>query len=212
MWHWEEVSSKAVVISFHLASFAPWYPFSVTSPARSIPRLVNALITPFLQLCLLSRGPQDLPASRVLLLITITVYWLVAVAMGWPYYGIRSSVLQSVVELAMVLGFTRLALLLTRHPARFTQTATALTAAGALLGVVLLPVAYAIYQAQAQGAPLGVPAFAYIVVLGWLLLVYGNIFRHALSLKHLGLGVLVALGLVVLVAMVIQLLFSEVRA
>ncbi len=173
---------------------------------------MNTLLKPFLQLCLLSRGPQDIPASRVLLLITISVYWLVAVAMGWPYYGMRSSVLQSVVELVMVLGFTRFALVLTRHPGRFTQTATALTAAGGLLGVVLLPVAYAIYQAQAQGASLGVPALAYLVVLGWLLVVYGHIFRHALSLRHLGLGVLVALGLVMLVAAVIRFLFPEARA
>lgn len=172
---------------------------------------MSALIKPFLQLCLLSRGPQDIPASRALLLITVSIYWLVAVAMGWPFYGMRSSVLQSVVELLMLLGFTRLALALARHPGRFTQTATALTAAGGLLGVVLLPVAYAIYQAQAQGVPLGIPALAYLVVLGWLLLVYGHIFRHALSLKHLGLGVLVALGLVVFVAMVTQFLFPEVR-
>jgi hypothetical protein len=170
---------------------------------------VNALLKPFLQLCLLSGGPQDIPASRALLLITVAAYWLVAVALAWPFYGVGPSVLQSIAELAILLAFTRVALIAARHPERFTQTATALTATGTLLGIVMLPVLYAFYQAEMQDAPRDVPALATLVLLGWLLLVYGHIFRHALSLRHLGLGLLVALGLMIVGQALLRLLFPE---
>lgn len=166
-----------------------------------------SLIKPFLQLCLLNQGPQDLPASRLLLAITAFLYLLVGMAMGWPYYGPVLSLVQSLFELALLWGFSWSLLRVRRHPGRFVQTAAALTGAGAVLGVLLLPLVYAIYRARMLGEPADLAALSYLAVLGWLLVVYGHIYRHALSLPHLGYGVLVALGFVVVAAGLIESLF-----
>lgn len=166
-----------------------------------------SLIKPFLQLCLLNRGPQDLPASPLLLVITILAYLLVGTAMGWPYYGVAVSLMQSLFELALLLGFSWSLLRVRRHPGRFLQTATALTGAGVVLGALLLPLVYAIRRAQLLGESAELAALSYLAVLGWLLAVYGHIYRHALSLPHLGYGVLVALGFVVVATGLIESLF-----
>lgn len=177
-------------------------------PGSRLASTVYALITPFLQLCLLNRGPQDLPASRLLLGLALTGYLLVGVAMGWPYYGLVVSVAQSLVEIGILVGFTYLVLRWRRHPGRFVQTLTALAGVGVVLGALLLPLVYSMYRAELLGESPELPALAYIAVFGWLVVAYGQIFRHALALKHLGLGILVAVAFVVLASGSIELLFS----
>ena len=168
-----------------------------------------ALISPFLDLCLLRKAPQDLPFSQMLLIVCTVGYLAVSVLMGWPMYGLGTSVAQSLVELGVLALYTHLALRLVKHPERLTQTLTALVGSGVLLGAVLLPMVYAMYQTQRAGTSGGLSALAYLLTFGWLLVVFGHIYRHALSLRGLLPGVVVSIGFIFVSNAVIQVILPS---
>lgn len=173
----------------------------------TVESIVYVLLRPFLQLCLLNLAPQDLPASRMLLGLSASAYLLVSAAMGWPAYGLGLSLVQAVVDLGILLIFTWGVLSFRRHSERFLQTASALAGVGAVFGVLLLPLVYALYRAELLHQPAELAMLSYLVVLVWLLVVFGNIFRHALGLRHLALGIGVALGFVLFASAAIQMMF-----
>ena len=70
-------------------------------------------------------------------------------------------------------------------------------------------VVYAMYQTQRTGTTGGISALAYLLTFGWLLVVFGNIYRHALSLRGLLPGVLVSLGFIVISNAVIQVIMPS---
>ncbi len=96
----------------------------------------------FIDIVLWRRGPQDLPASGLLLAITLAAYVLVGVVQlalldepgaTWLVYLLADPVLLAL--------FVWLLLRLYGHAERFQQTATAVLGTGALLGVALVPAA-----------------------------------------------------------------------
>ncbi len=167
-----------------------------------------ALIKPFVDICLLNIKPQDLPASWRLLRLTLAVYYLVGIALSVPVYGFLVSTLEAALEVFMLVAYTHLVLWLGARRARFPQTLTALAGAGAVLGLVALPLSYSVFQSvSANGSANALTVFAYLLLMGWLLIVYGHIYRHALS-SGLGLGMLVSFGYIVLSTLAIESLFS----
>jgi hypothetical protein len=173
---------------------------------------VYALIKPFVDICLLNIKPQDLPASSRLLLITLLAYYLVGIALSMPVYGFAMSTMEAALEVFMLVAYTRIVLTLNAHGVRYHQTLTALAGAGAVLGLVALPLSYSVLQpVTAYGSANALTVFAYLLLMGWLLIVYGHIFRHALS-SGLGLGMLVGLGYIVLSTLAIESLFRPLLA
>jgi hypothetical protein len=170
---------------------------------------VYALIQPFLRLCLLSAGPQDLPSSRFLLGVCLILYASVTVAAYWPHYGFAVSGWRATVEIALLFVFTWGALALRGHPARFLQTMTALLGSGAMFGALLLPLVYAVIRAEMLREPATLPALTSLAVFIWWLVVMGHIFRHALAFRHLGPGLLVALALIGVGVVLVEPLFPE---
>jgi hypothetical protein len=99
---------------------------------------VQQFLRIFLDIVLWRRGPQDLPASRVLVGLTLAAYVLVGVvqlalldepAVEWLMF--------LVVDPAMLTATVWLLLRLYGRTERFQQTASAVLGTGALLGVVL---------------------------------------------------------------------------
>jgi hypothetical protein len=191
--------------SLFRASCAPCYPSHIHSPAAQY--VVYALIKPFISLCLLNANPQDLPASTPLLIITLGAYLLVTVVMAMPIYGLGLSILQAILEVALLLGYTRLALQVSRRPERYLQTASALAGTGVIIGVLALPLVYSLSRAAAYGDVNSLTLPAYLLILAWLLVVYGHIYRHALSTGLL-IGMLVGFGYVVVSSVVIESVFA----
>lgn len=133
------------------------------------------LINFFLELCLLRRAPQDLPASGALLAVVFGVDLLVglggALKMGGGY-GI------GVAETLFMLLLLYAALRQVGRPKRFVQTATALLGIDASIGLIVL---LAIMPLDMTDPP----AFAAITLLGvlvWKVLIAGHILRHAFEI------------------------------
>jgi hypothetical protein len=168
-----------------------------------------ALIRPFLRISLLSAGPEDLPASRLLLGITLVLYALATLAAYWPHYGYAVSAARTGVEMLVLVGYTWGALRWRGLPERFVQTLTALLGCGVIFSVLLLPLIYSVVAAQLQGRPSGLAAFATVAIFIWWLFAIGHIYRHALGFRQLAPGFAVALGMVLLGVIVVQPLFPE---
>jgi hypothetical protein len=171
--------------------------------------VVYALIQPFVRLCFLNANPQDLPASAVLLGLTLSAYLLVTAFMVMPLYGLSLSFREAIVEVVLLVAYTQVVLHIGAHPERYTQTVSALAGAGVIIGLLALPLAYSLYNSALRGttnAPLLL--FAYVLVFAWMLVVYGHIYRHALS-TGLFIGVLVGLGYIILTSVVIESAFPS---
>ena len=151
---------------------------------------MSRLLTIWLDICLLRAGPQDLPASRVLLGLTLTSYLLVSTLLSLPGYPAFTSLQIAAADLVLLVLFAASMLYLTGRAARFNQTLSALAGSGTLLGLLGLPLVHALYRAQdAEQVSLPVLLF-WLLLMVWNLLVMAHIMRHALSTSlFVGLGV-----------------------
>jgi hypothetical protein len=155
------------------------------------------LITIWLDICLLRAGPQDVPASRVLLWLTLIAYLLVSFLLSQPGYPSAVAARIAGVDLALLVVFVTAPLYLLDKTARIGQTLAALAGSGALLGVLALPVIRVVLAGQVAGEVPPTAALVWLVLFGWSLLVVAHIMRHALSVAFaVGLGVAVLYTLV----------------
>jgi hypothetical protein len=87
---------------------------------------MKELIRLFSQIALLRRGPQDVPASALLLALTVAGYFLVAFAVGTVFPPFAGPWLAHVcVHVVFVFVWYALLLNLAKRPERFLQTTTA---------------------------------------------------------------------------------------
>ncbi len=97
------------------------------------------LIRLFTQIALLRRGPQDVPASALLLALTVAGYFLISWVLNSlfpPYRGPWFAHL--CVDVVFTLAFYGLLLNLVRRPERFLQTTTAVYGFRAILSPLLI--------------------------------------------------------------------------
>lgn len=155
------------------------------------------LITIWLDLCLLRLGPQDIPASRVLLVLSLAAYVLVSFVLSVPGYPSAVALRLAGVDLLLLVVFASVPLYLLDKTARIGQTLTALAGSGALLGLLALPVIRVLFEGQDSSEVPPFAAMVWLILFGWSLLVVAHIMRHALSVAFaVGLGVAVLYTLV----------------
>ena len=165
-----------------------------------------ALIQFFIDLCLLRRAPQDLPASTALLGLVVVADLLITALVGLAGgLSLGAAWGQGLADLVLTLVLLRLALQLSRHPGRFLQLASALLGTGSLLGLLALPPLGLLAGAETRGETswAGLPL---LILLFWSLLVTGHILRHGFGLR-LGQGVLIAVAYNLLASTLINALF-----
>lgn len=148
----------------------------------------------FVELALLRRAPQDLPPSQALLFLVLMVGLcaglLLAMTAG---VGLASGLLQSLLDLALMLGALSLALRLLERRERFLQTATALVGVDTLITLMaLLPVGLARPVDRDSGL-LALAGLLFLLLVAWSVLAIGHILRHAFGLTLLQ-GAAIAIG------------------
>ncbi|EHQ53290.1 hypothetical protein ECTPHS_11432 [Ectothiorhodospira sp. PHS-1] len=169
-----------------------------------------ALIKPFIQLTFMQKGPEDLPASALLLWLCIIAYLLVGLIVALPFYPFQLAILQTGMELALLAGYTALLLSWRGLPGRFNQTLSALLGVGVILGLLMLPLVYNLRGAEtATEIPVYITV-GYLVLLGWLLTTYGNILRSALGLQTVAGGVGLAVLYLMLAAIAGEMLYTAI--
>ncbi len=145
------------------------------------PKLLDA-VRLYAEIAVFRRGPEDLPVSAVLLLLTIAAYLLVTLGLGsvMPVTaGNRIDLLA--LNAAFLLACYWVVLRLAGRPERYLQTVTAIF--GFLLVIAPINVGFrALFQRYATGQPLSLPVwfmFLGLVLAIWTLAINGRILRSA---------------------------------
>lgn len=155
---------------------------------------MHAIVNFFIELALLRRAPQDLPASTVLFWLVLTAALISGVMLaGSAGVQIMEGLEQTVMGFALMLGALYLALNLVKRPQRFLQAATALLGVETLISLfALLPVGLA----GPVTANAGAQAFAgllFLALVGWSVLITGHILRHTFGISLIQ-GVAIGIG------------------
>lgn len=165
------------------------------------------LLNLFFEICLFRRGPQDVPASAVLLRLSVLLYLAAGVILlavdGSPLW---QSAAKALLDFGLLAGMTWVVLRWRGHQGRFAQTLTALAGTGALLALVALPVVYWLHAGAAAGQVDALAALAWFAILIWSLAVIGHILRHALEVA-LAAAILLAVAYLAVSVVVVGLLF-----
>lgn len=136
-------------------------------------------------ICIFKKGPQDIPASRLLIQLLIPVYAVISFLILILNTDWFTAMLQVFVEIVLGLGLCWAILLIGNRSTRYQQTVCALIATDAFISFLALP-SMTTLVVQSGGI-----AFTFIVLLMiWHWLVSGHIFSHALNQPiFFGLGV-----------------------
>jgi hypothetical protein len=148
------------------------------------------LIRLFLDICLLNKGPQDSPASSLLLGLTVAANLAVGIALSLIEAAKAEALIQAAVGALLLGGFLWIALSFTGKRSRFLQTATAAFGADTLISIAALPLlVWGRWATDAQG----LVAILLLLLMLWQMAVIGHILHHALSVSFpAGLGLALA--------------------
>ncbi len=152
----------------------------------------------YLDICRLRKGPEDVPYSNVLALVTLIFYgfFLLLARVGVGGLSFQFSAL----SLAMILGVFSLTLFLflafKKLSSRFLQTFTALIGSDLVITAFSLPLVWAnsLGERNALSMTTGLMILALMV---WDLIVKGFIFQRAMGISSLQ-GNLLALAMIML--------------
>ena len=160
----------------------------------------------FLDVCLLRRAPQDLPASTSLFAVSVALSVIVgAIGVADVIKGV-SALAAAMLDAVIALVMLRLVLMIQNHIARFLQTATAVFGSSVILGLIALPLQLVIGDAGNESPMAPFVSVAYLLLLIWVQVVIGHILRHALNIS-LSLGIGLALTYSIVSGVIIQTLF-----
>jgi hypothetical protein len=167
---------------------------------------VLSLLNLFVDLCLLRRGPQDLPVSRVLLLLVLLLDLAAGVLLGRTVWGATGPAIgATLLDVGVLLLLLHVALRVRDVLPRFTQSAAALLGVSTLFTLVAMPLQSLLDVSEAADPEAGM-ALLYLLYVAWVQVVYGHILRHALNVQ-LSAGIAIALAYTLTSAIVVELFF-----
>lgn len=136
------------------------------------------LLKAWLDLCLLRRAPQDLPASGFLLGLSVACYVLVSALVSLLGWGRVLAIPVALLDVGLLIVFVLILLYLQDKTARISQTLAALCGSGSLLGLLAVPLLLSAGIDGEVPVPLSLLMTALFF---WNLVVVAHIMRHALS-------------------------------
>ena len=163
----------------------------------------------FLDICLLRKGPQDLPKSTVLLYMCLTLYTVFDVLLTLQARSIEDALLVSLVDVCFLLAVTFFILKQHHHLDRWIQTITALCGTGVILGIFIFPLVYGGAQNQYETWLQQIIILLFLVMIIWNIAVLAHIVRHAIS-SSMGIGIMIAILYIWMSSLLISMLFPEI--
>ena len=167
-----------------------------------------SLFRVWFDICLWRAAPQDLPASGILLSLSLGCYALVAMLVSLGSYGLAGAIQLALLDLGLLAVFVASLLYLQGKTARINQTLSALAGTGSLLGVLALPLVWWVQPGQQPEQVPVLMTLLWLLLLVWNLLVMAHIIRHALS-SSLPVGLGVSLLYVLVSMQVVAALFPQ---
>jgi hypothetical protein len=134
----------------------------------------------FFDICRLRLRPQDLPASSVLLSLTLLLYLVVTGILSLMQFPVKEAMLLSLVEIGLLVVLTSSLLYITHYAARMTQTITALAGTNSLLGIFAFPL---VLWIDFYNGDVTLPVLLLLGLIVWNLVIHAHILRHALGVS-----------------------------
>ncbi len=166
---------------------------------------MSKLIKLIFEICLLRKGPEDLPATRSVLLNLLMVSLVVSIFLGLMIYDTNVALVSSIAGLLFSYIFTKI--LLINMPERFIQTFSAMLGTVTLINLLSLPVFAPLSNKELNESIevlLSVVSFGFLI---WIIVVYGFIFSRALSVA-LNYGIAISVGYTFLSIIILQLIMT----
>ena len=145
---------------------------------------LRAIVNPFVQICLLRQGPQDLPTSGILLAMALTAHTVMSILLSNVSLSVLSALAWGVLSTVLLVVLAATLLYVQRRNARVVQTVTALAGTGAIITFIALPISGWLHGADHAAGEGGFALLLVLILTGWSLVVVGHIIRHALSVPY----------------------------
>ncbi len=145
------------------------------------------------------KAPQDMPSSRNLLVATGMVYVLLGTLLGSIGQSFFVGLMYVALDLVLMIIFVKLALEVTKHQARFSQTMTAMLGSGVVITGLAIPLVLAMSMEKFGQ----MPSLLWLSLIIWSLFITGHILRHALSIA-LPFGVALAVLYIITMSVLVQ--------
>lgn len=162
---------------------------------------MKRLLQLFVDILFLQAGPQDLPASRVLLVIAVAASVVASTMLARETLAGPTALARVGLELGLTVGLLALLLGASGRGARFQQSLIALCGTGAILAILAWPLFGRIVDHGPEDSMAALAMLLLWGLYGWSILVTGHILRHALD-TGLGRGIALALLYALLVVAV----------
>lgn len=167
---------------------------------------MQAIIRAFIELCLLRRGPQDLPASQALLIASGALLVVTAVISDQLNAGFDDRLMFALAQIGLLTVIVWAILTFRGKPERVPQTLTAFYGSGVLIQVLVWPFRAWLLSLEDQQQGL-LPLLAIVAFAIWSFVIMIHIYRNALETTT-GPAILVSLLTQLLVGMSVYSLFD----
>lgn len=155
---------------------------------------MRAYVQAFINIALRRAGPEDLPDSLFLLMLTLALYMIVQIPLALIAFGPTRLFFNTViVSLLMLLMGLWILLRLLGFRQRYRQTLTALLGTGVMLGILSLPISVWRNFMADSDAGAGMPSLLLFIITLWSITIVGHILSRALSRPY-GIGLLLSVG------------------
>jgi hypothetical protein len=149
--------------------------------AVPVPEVMREVISLYVQIALLRRGPQDLPTSRLLLILTVCGYAAVSALVGALLPPGVGRPPQLAVDVLFTLAWYAALLQLTGRSERFLQTATAVFGLRAVLAPLVIASQWLVQRFQHDATwqlPVAVAGLSLVI---WLIAAISHVVKAALD-------------------------------
>jgi len=134
----------------------------------------------FLNICLYRAGPQDVPSSRVLMNLTVLLYFVLSLVITLVDTTFARALIFVATDLAMMISLTLFGLWLRHFINRVQQTITALTGTGIVFNLISWPLY--ILASHYSAEQLLFPQYLLYLLVFWNIGIIGHILQKALSI------------------------------
>ena len=172
---------------------------------------MSELFKRFFQICVLARGPQDLPYSQFLLRLCLLTYFFAGLLRALTWVSLPSALGIMLLDIGVLLAFSWVCLQSFKHLSRFVQMISALCGVGTLFYLMSIPVLAQIHLLENAGQGSAGLSMILFFLICWNLAVVAHIFRESFSVS-LPAAFVLTLAYVMIEISIGQLLFPELRA
>lgn len=144
----------------------------------------------FLDICLFRKGPQDVPLSHFLLVISLNFALLTSIMLSWVEVAFFQAFLQSLCATLLLVGFFFGMLKIASKITRFPQTLIAALAADGMITALAIPLVL-ISLALPEWQP--AVSLVLLAMMLWELAVLGHIVQQSMDFPRYGPGFALAL-------------------